>query len=166
MRAAVVRFAGLSCRLVLLTLLFLSLCALTTCTARLPSAPAAAPMVLPLPDVAADVWKSRGNVVHQEPYDPPLEDRDAVLGQAWRAVYSSVSGVDGGIREVSGAFFVPRGNPPEKGWPVISFAHGTTGIGQQLRALPTARSHRVCTDNSLVAGGQIRRCSHRLRRTR
>jgi pimeloyl-ACP methyl ester carboxylesterase len=85
--------------------------------------------VVPLPDVAADVWQSRGHVVHQEPYDPPLEDRDAVLGQAWRAVYTSVSGVDGGRREVSGAFFVPRGTPPENGWPVISFAHGTTGIG-------------------------------------
>ena len=51
---------------------------------------------------------------------------DSVLGEAWRAVYTSVSGVDGGIREVSGAFFVPRGTPPENGWPVISLAHGTT----------------------------------------
>ena len=68
--------------------------------------------------------------MHREPYDDaPLEDRDAVLGQAWRAVYTSVSGVDGGRREVSGAFFVPRGAPPENGWPVISLAHGTTGIG-------------------------------------
>ena len=58
-----------------------------------------------------------------------LADRDSVLGEAWRAVYTSVSGVDGGGREVSGAFFVPRGTPPENGWPVISFAHGTTGIG-------------------------------------
>ena len=65
----------------------------------------------------------------RSPTTPPLEDRDAVLGQAWRAVYTSVSGVDGGRREVSGAFFVPRGTPPENGWPVISFAHGTTGIG-------------------------------------
>src|SRR5262245_42742639 len=117
MRAALVRFAELSWRLALATLLLLGLSALTTCTARLPSAPAAAPIEVPLPDVAHDVWKSRGHVVHQELYDPPLEDRDAVLGQAWRAVYTSVSGVDGGIREVSGAFFVPSGTPPEKGWP-------------------------------------------------
>jgi hypothetical protein len=83
--------------------------------------------MLPLPHVAGDVWESRGHVVHQEPYnDPPLDDRDSVLGEAWRAVYTSVSGVDGGIREVSGAFFVPRGTPPENGWPVISLAHGTT----------------------------------------
>jgi hypothetical protein len=128
--AALVRFAELSWRLALATLLLLALLALTTCTARLPSAPNAAPIVVPLPDVAADVWNSRGHVVHQEPYvDAALEDRDGVLGQAWRAVYTSVSGVDGGIREVSGAFFLPRGTPPQNGWPVISLAHGTTGIG-------------------------------------
>jgi dienelactone hydrolase len=126
---ALVRFAQLSLRLALATLLFLSLSALTSYGARLPSAPAAAPIVLPLPDVAGDAWESRGHVVHQEPYDPPLDDRDAVLGQAWRAVYTSVSGVDGGRREVSGAFFVPSGTPPQTGWPVISLAHGTTGIG-------------------------------------
>jgi pimeloyl-ACP methyl ester carboxylesterase len=40
-----------------------------------------------------------------------------------------VSGVDGERREVSGAFFVPTGPAPENGWPVISLAHGTTGIG-------------------------------------
>ena len=95
---------------------------------QLPSAPDAAPIVLPLPDVAADVWSSRGLVVNQEPYDPPLDDA-SVLGKAWRGVYTSVSGVDGGIRQVSGAFFVPSGPAPQNGWPVISLAHGTTGIG-------------------------------------
>ena len=29
---------------------------------------------------------------------------------------------------VSGAVSVPKGKPPKKGWPVITFAHGTTGI--------------------------------------
>ena len=33
---------------------------------------------------------------------------------------------------------------------------------QQLRALPTARSHGIRTDDSIVAGGQVRRCAHRL----
>src|SRR5687768_17374623 len=28
---------------------------------------------------------------------------------------------------VSGAVSVPRGKPPKGGWPVVSFAHGTTG---------------------------------------
>ena len=132
MWVALVRFAERNWRLAFATLLFLllPLSASTTWPARLPSAPGAAPIVVALPDVAADVWQSRGHVVRQDPYDdPPLEDRDSVLGQAWRAVYTSVSGVDGGRREVSGAFFVPRGTPPKNGWPLISLAHGTTGIG-------------------------------------
>jgi dienelactone hydrolase len=128
--AALVRFAEVSLRLALATLLLLIFCKLMTFAPPLPSAPAAAPAVVPLPDVSRVVWDSRGHVVHEEPYDdPPLDDRESVLGEAWRAVYTSVSGVDGGVREVSGAFFVPSGTPPENGWPVISLAHGTTGIG-------------------------------------
>lgn len=129
MCAALVRFAKSGWRLALATLLFLPLLALTNCEPQLPSAQDAAPIVVPLPDVAGDVWESRGHVVHLEPYNYPPLDGDSVLGEAWRAVYTSVSGVDGGIREVSGAFFVPRGIPPDTGWPVISLAHGTTGIG-------------------------------------
>jgi pimeloyl-ACP methyl ester carboxylesterase len=126
-RAALLRVAGLSWRLAVSALVFLSLSALPGCAAPVPPP---TPVVSPLPDVATDVWNSRGHLVHQEPYDdPPLADRDTVLGQAWRAVYKSVSGVDGGMREVSGAFFVPRGSPPQNGWPVVSLAHGTVGIG-------------------------------------
>jgi pimeloyl-ACP methyl ester carboxylesterase len=33
------------------------------------------------------------------------------------------------MREISGAFFVPRGAPPPNGWPVVALAHGTVGIG-------------------------------------
>jgi alpha-beta hydrolase superfamily lysophospholipase len=117
-------------RLALATLLLLTFYKLMTFAPPLPSAPAAAPVVVPLPDISGDVWDSRGHVVHEEPYDdPPLDDREWVLGEAWRAVYTSVSGVDGGVREVTGAFFVPSGTAPDNGWPVISLAHGTTGIG-------------------------------------
>jgi pimeloyl-ACP methyl ester carboxylesterase len=128
--AALVRFAEASLRLALAILLALTFYKLMTLSPPLPSAPAEAPVVVPLPDIAGEVWDSRGHVVHEEPYDnPPLDDGDTVLGAAWRAVYTSVSGVDGGAREVSGAFFVPTGAPPPNGWPVISLAHGTTGVG-------------------------------------
>ncbi len=60
-----------------------------------------------------------------------LDDPDQVIGDAVRAVYRSVSGVDGTPREVSGTFLVPRGDSPPGGWPVVSMAHGTTGIGAQ-----------------------------------
>ena len=32
---------------------------------------------------------------------------------------------------VSGVVTVPKGKPPKKGWPVITYAHGTTGIADQ-----------------------------------
>lgn len=87
------------------------------------------PIVVQLPDVAPDVWASRGHVVERHPMLPPLDDRDdPVVGESWRAVYTSVSGTDGGVRQVAGTFFTPSGVPPQDGWPVVSLAHGTTGI--------------------------------------
>src|SRR3954468_25091724 len=41
--------------------------------------------------------------------------------------YRSV-GVDGKPIAVSGVVSVPKGKAPKKGWPVISYDHGTTGI--------------------------------------
>ncbi len=48
---------------------------------------------------------------------------------AARVVYRSTSG-DGQATEVSGSVFVPRGDPPPGGWPVVSFGHGTTGLDE------------------------------------
>ena len=50
---------------------------------------------------------------------------------AARVVYRSTSGVDGSPTEVSGAVFVPAGRPPAGGWPVLAFAHGTSGIREE-----------------------------------
>ena len=41
-------------------------------------------------------------------------------------MYRSVSADQRGSD--SGTFFIPKGQPPRGGWPVISFAHGTTGL--------------------------------------
>lgn len=48
---------------------------------------------------------------------------------AARVVYRSTSG-DGQPTVVSGSVFIPNGEPPNGGWPVVSFGHGTTGIDQ------------------------------------
>lgn len=64
---------------------------------------------------------------------------DVVLGQvdqsvtalgatAHRISYRSTSGLDGSGVEVTGTVFVPGGLPPAGGWPVVSVAHGTTGV--------------------------------------
>lgn len=45
-----------------------------------------------------------------------------------RIVYRSTEGDTGAATEVSGMAFVPMGEPPEGGWPVVAVAHGSTGI--------------------------------------
>src|SRR3954469_17731377 len=48
-------------------------------------------------------------------------------GASWLVLYRSV-GTDGAPIAVSGVVSVPKGKAPKKGWPVISYDHGTTGI--------------------------------------
>jgi hypothetical protein len=48
---------------------------------------------------------------------------------AARVVYRSTSG-DGQLTIVSGSVFIPSGDPPDGGWPVIAYGHGTTGIDE------------------------------------
>jgi len=46
-----------------------------------------------------------------------------------RILYTSTDGVDGHTPVVvSGSLFVPRGTPPKNGWPLLAWAHGTTGL--------------------------------------
>jgi pimeloyl-ACP methyl ester carboxylesterase len=97
----------------------------TPADAPMPGEP---PIVAPLPAVAPDVWAGRGALVDQVPFDDVEGDLSAAGVKAWRAVYGSVSGVDGSATHVSGSFFIPGGPPPEGGWPVISVGHATTGI--------------------------------------
>ncbi|MGH3942669.1 MAG: lipase family protein [Pseudonocardiaceae bacterium] len=72
---------------------------------------------------------------------PTLPEPGALLGsrplpaQFWPAgaadaisvMYQSV-GYDGAGREISGSVFLPAGAAPAGGWPVVSYAHGTTGL--------------------------------------
>ena len=51
-----------------------------------------------------------------------------VTSVAAHITYNSTSGVDGSAQVVSGSVFAPSGTPPEGGWPVIVFGHGTTGV--------------------------------------
>jgi pimeloyl-ACP methyl ester carboxylesterase len=48
-------------------------------------------------------------------------------GANWKILYRSVA-ADGQPIAVSGTVAVPKGKAPKKGWPVISYDHGTTGI--------------------------------------
>ncbi|WP_235009852.1 lipase family protein [Mycobacterium sp. 3519A] len=52
----------------------------------------------------------------------------AATSLAARIEYTSTSGITGGTEQVTGTVFVPPGKPPESGWPIVAYAHATTGI--------------------------------------
>lgn len=58
--------------------------------------------------------------------NPGLEELGATVT---RITYSSRSGLDDSPVAVSGLVIEPAGEPPPGGWPVVSYAHGTTGVG-------------------------------------
>lgn len=81
----------------------------------------------PVP-IADDARAHRGEIVwidEDAQYTPDLVNAAAAVK---RAVYRSSSGITGQPTEVAGVFAVPKGEPPGGGWPVVSVAHGTTGI--------------------------------------
>ncbi|MGO9991483.1 MAG: lipase family protein [Steroidobacteraceae bacterium] len=49
--------------------------------------------------------------------------------RAVRILYHSLS-ADGGDVATSGVVLIPAGGPPSGGWPVIAWAHGTTGVAR------------------------------------
>ncbi|NIC37082.1 alpha/beta fold hydrolase [Halomonas desiderata] len=57
------------------------------------------------------------------------QERMPAASEAFRILYSSVDQRwDSGLVPVSGTLFLPVGTPPEEGWPVLAWAHGTLGI--------------------------------------
>ncbi len=57
--------------------------------------------------------------------------------------YPSNSGVDGKTtREDTAAIFIPFGAPPEGGWPIVVWAHGTVGVANHCAPSLNPRSDR------------------------
>src|SRR4051794_35577771 len=48
-----------------------------------------------------------------------------------RVVLYKSTGVDGRAVAVSGLVSIPEGKTPKGGWPVVTWAHGTTGIADE-----------------------------------
>lgn len=75
--------------------------------------------------------------------DLPAEFALADAARSLRVLYSSTNGVDGRSTViVSGALFIPKGKPPGGGWPMITWAHGTTGIADICAPSRMPRSKR------------------------
>lgn len=69
-----------------------------------------------------------GTLLRQEPVSEHLVLANAAKGL--RVLYTATDGIDGKtIIPVSGAIYVPKGTAPAGGWPIVAWAHGTTGTG-------------------------------------
>lgn len=69
---------------------------------------------------------SAGKAMTEVPLDAPMHMPDASLNQ--RFLYSTVD-QHGNIAGATSAVYLPKGEAPAEGWPVIAWAHGTVGIG-------------------------------------
>lgn len=69
--------------------------------------------------------KGHGSVIWSRPTSP--KQRIPGVKSIRRLLYTSTS-PQGKRVAVSGYVAVPKGRPPKGGWPVVSWAHGTTGI--------------------------------------
>ncbi|MDN5937203.1 MAG: hypothetical protein L0H83_00920 [Salinisphaera sp.] len=70
---------------------------------------------------------------------PPAESL-AHVNQQYLMTYRSC-GVDGEPIVASGYALIPEGEPPEGGWPVLAWAHGTTGVAD------------ICAPSAIYPGG-------------
>ena len=88
-----------------------------------------------------DLVRQPGQLVRSEPLPAEFSLVDA--GRADRVIYSSTDGIEGKLPVVvSGAVFLPKGEKPAEGWPVIAWAHGTVGIADICAPSNTKRSDR------------------------
>ncbi|MGV0873030.1 lipase family protein [Mycolicibacterium sp. XJ879] len=63
--------------------------------------------------------------------------------RAARVVYRSTSGDTGAPTVVSGSVFTSKEAPPEGGWPVVAFGHGTLGIDPQCAPSLSPNLHNL-----------------------
>ncbi|MBL1074897.1 alpha/beta hydrolase [Nocardia sp. 2] len=87
----------------------------------------------------------------------PLIDEPALPGaQNYLVLYRSVN-MQGRTVPVSGTLAVPEGTPPAGGWPLISWAHGTTGVADMCApSLDTSDEFPAHDYTSLVRRVQAR----------
>lgn len=115
-------------------------------------------LLLPSYRVMATDWSGDGDVPAFYRWKDPLPHRPGVMlrtqdmpdalslpdaGSAEQILYTSTDWRNSEhIITVSGAIFFPKGKPPEGGWPLIGWAHGTTGIADVCAPSLQPRSNR------------------------
>jgi acetyl esterase/lipase len=127
--------------------MFLAVAAMAGMTVSSPTARAET-----VPPTAAPVWSGMdvrdyrgpvpsraGSLIAQVPLASQLSIPGAA--QARRIHYATPDQHDRPATS-TGAVFVPVGTPPQGGWPVIAWAHGTTGLGDACTPSAQPRSDR------------------------
>lgn len=85
-----------------------------------------------------------GAMLRTEPLPEKLTLASA--GRALRILHTTTDGLDGrGRTYVSGALFLPKGEPPAGGWPLLAWAHGTVGVADVCAPSWAGRSQRDIT---------------------
>src|SRR5689334_16499017 len=95
-----------------------------------------------LPAQAGGAHHRPGRPVAVEPLPAAL--RLPGSAAAHRIRYTS-TGLHGRPVVVAGAVFVPEGKAPKRGWPIISWAHGTVGVADGCAQSIAGRSARDVT---------------------
>ena len=85
-------------------------------------------------------------------------------GANQNVLYRSTSITSKAIAE-SGSVAIPKGKAPKGGWPVVTWAHGTTGIADQCAPSRPDAGRRVAARGH-AAEGRLRGRQHRLRGAR
>ncbi len=112
-----------------------------------PSPATADPAATPAPnwsgldvrDYAGPIPQRAGTLISRVPLATELSLPAA--GQAYRIHYATPD-QHGRPATSTGAVFLPKGSPPPGGWPVIAWAHGTTGLGDGCTPSALPRSDR------------------------
>ncbi|WP_149359317.1 alpha/beta hydrolase [Lolliginicoccus suaedae] len=101
---------------------------LAACAPAMLAAPAATAAPLPGIDASgpAEAMPAPGGIVESSALDPAIRLPGA--GHAYRMTYAT-TGARGEAVLSTATVQVPEGTPPPGGWPVMAWAHGTTGIG-------------------------------------
>jgi pimeloyl-ACP methyl ester carboxylesterase len=92
-----------------------------------PAAPKVGPSGLRFYSPAKLPAGPHGTLIWERPFDGVAALKGA---KNYLVLYKQV-GVSGKLVPVSGIVSIPKGKAPKAGWPVITYAHGTTGIADQ-----------------------------------
>jgi acetyl esterase/lipase len=129
---------------VLALLALLLLATVSPATAKVRSGPAGSAFYTPPSPLPG---KAHGDLIWARKLKGEAALKSA--GANWLVLYRSV-GTDGKPIAVSGTVSLPKGKAPKKGWPVISYDHGTTGIADVCAPSRDSASNPAHLYNSYI----------------